>query len=95
MIALSALFIIFFFGGYSLLPGLGMIPTDSPFVLPILQAASFIIKIAAMIWIFVWVRWTLPRFRYDQLMDLGWKRLLPLGIVNLIVTVLFVYFRNQ
>ena len=94
MIALSALFIIFFFGGYSILPGLDLISSESPFVLPLLQATSFIIKIAMMIWIFVWVRWTLPRFRYDQLMDLGWRRLLPLGIVNLIVTVLFVYFRN-
>ena len=94
MIALSALFIIFFFGGYSLLPGMELIPTNSAFVLPLLQAVSFIMKIAIMIWIFVWVRWTLPRFRYDQLMDLGWRRLLPLGIVNLIVTVLFVYFRN-
>ncbi|MGZ3856845.1 MAG: NADH-quinone oxidoreductase subunit H, partial [Bacteriovorax sp.] len=54
-----------------------------------------VIKIACMIWFFVWVRWTLPRFRYDQLMNLGWERLLPLGIANLIVTVLFVYFRNQ
>lgn len=95
MLALSALFIIFFFGGYSLLPGLDLIPTDNAFVLPVLQAVSFITKIAIMVWIFVWVRWTLPRFRYDQLMDLGWKRLLPLGLVNLIVTVLFVYFRNQ
>lgn len=95
MLALSALFIIFFFGGYSLLPGLDLIPTDNAFVLPALQAISFITKIAIMVWIFVWVRWTLPRFRYDQLMDLGWKRLLPLGLVNLIVTVLFVYFRNQ
>lgn len=95
MIALSALFIILFFGGYSLLPGLDLIPTDNAFVLPLLQAISLITKIAIMVWIFVWVRWTLPRFRYDQLMDLGWRRLLPLGIVNLIVTVLFVYFRNQ
>lgn len=95
MIALSALFIILFFGGYSLLPGLDLIPTDNAFVLPVLQVISLITKIAIMVWIFVWVRWTLPRFRYDQLMDLGWRRLLPLGIVNLIVTVLFVYFRNQ
>ena len=95
MIALSALFIIFFFGGYSLLPGLDLIPLNSPFLLPLLQATSLIVKIAVMVWIFVWVRWTLPRFRYDQLMDLGWQRLLPLGIVNLIATVLFVYFRNQ
>jgi NADH-quinone oxidoreductase subunit H len=95
MIALSALFIILFFGGYSLLPGLDLIPINNAFVLPLLQAISLITKIAVMIWIFVWVRWTLPRFRYDQLMDLGWQRLLPLGIVNLIVTVLFVYFRKQ
>jgi len=94
MIALSALFIILFFGGYSLLPGMELIANKSPILLVALQAVSFIIKIALMIWFFVWVRWTLPRFRYDQLMNLGWERLLPLGIANLIVTVLFVYFRN-
>ncbi len=94
MITLSALFIILFFGGYSLLPGLEMIVNFAPSLLVPLQAASFIFKIAFMIWFFVWVRWTLPRLRYDQLMDLGWERLLPLGIANLIVTVLFVYFRN-
>lgn len=95
MIALSMIFIILFFGGYSLLPGMDLIPTSSPFVLPILQMVSLVIKVALMIWFFVWVRWTFPRFRYDQLMHLGWERLLPLGLVNLIVTVLFVYFRNQ
>jgi NADH-quinone oxidoreductase subunit H len=95
MITLSALFIIMFFGGYNLLPGLDLIVLEVPALLVFLQAASFVFKIACMIWFFVWVRWTLPRFRYDQLMDLGWERLLPLGVVNLIVTVLFVYFRNQ
>lgn len=95
MIALSALFIIMFFGGYSLLPGLDLIAENLPVVTPLLQLASLVIKVAAMVWFFVWVRWTLPRFRYDQLMNLGWERLLPLGILNLIVTVLFVYFRNQ
>ncbi|MBC7428423.1 MAG: NADH-quinone oxidoreductase subunit NuoH [Bacteriovorax sp.] len=94
MIALSALFIILFFGGYSILPGLDMIP-QSPIITPILQMGSLTIKIAMMIWFFVWVRWTLPRFRYDQLMDIGWQRLLPLGIINLIATVLITYFRNQ
>ena len=94
MIALSALFIILFFGGYSILPGLDLI-TPSPIVTPLLQVGSLIIKISAMIWFFVWVRWTLPRFRYDQLMDIGWQRLLPLGILNLIATVLITYFRNQ
>lgn len=95
MIALSALFIILFFGGYSLLPGLDLLALNAPAVTPLLQLASLIIKIAVMIWFFVWVRWTFPRFRYDQLMNLGWERLLPLGLLNLIVTVLFVYFRNK
>jgi len=95
MIALSALFIIMFFGGYSLLPGFDLIAGNNPTLIVLLQVASLTIKIALMIWFFVWVRWTLPRFRYDQLMNLGWERLLPLGIANLIVTVLFVYFRNR
>jgi NADH-quinone oxidoreductase subunit H len=95
MIALSALFIIMFFGGYGVLPGLEGLAAKSPYLLMLLQVGSFIFKIGCMIWFFVWVRWTLPRFRYDQLMNLGWERLLPLGIANLIVTVLFVYFRNQ
>ena len=38
------------------------------------------------LWIFVWVRWTLPRFRYDHLMDLGWKTMLPWALANVIVT---------
>ncbi|MCR9063634.1 MAG: NADH-quinone oxidoreductase subunit NuoH [Cytophagales bacterium] len=46
----------------------------------------FFAKIFAFIFLFMWVRWTLPRFRYDQLMDLGWKGLIPLAIVNLIIT---------
>jgi NADH-quinone oxidoreductase subunit H len=94
MIALSALFIILFFGGYGVLPGLDLIAAKSPLLMVLMQAGSLVIKIALMIWFFVWVRWTLPRFRYDQLMNLGWERLLPLGIANLIFTVLFVYYRN-
>lgn len=57
-----------------------------------LQAITFIIKILCMCWVFIWVRWTLPRFRYDQLMGLGWKGMLPLAILNLVVTAVVMLF---
>ncbi len=47
-------------------------------------------KIVVFLWIFIWVRWTLPRFRYDQLMDLGWKTMLPWALVNTILTAIVV-----
>ena len=50
-----------------------------------LSVASFLFKLLFVCWVFVWVRWTLPRFRYDQLMKLGWKILLPLALGNLLV----------
>ncbi len=52
------------------------------------QIAMFVAKVVFFAWLFIWVRWTLPRFRYDQLMHLGWKVLLPLSIANLVVTAL-------
>jgi len=94
MIVLSALFILLFFGGYNLLPGLSYIVEQAPLTLYFFQFLSLFIKVAIMIWIFIWVRWSIPRFRYDQLMDLGWKRLLPLGIANLIITVAVVHLKG-
>lgn len=52
----------------------------------VIQVATFAIKLLLMNFVFVWVRWTLPRFRYDQLQDLGWKVLMPLAIANIVVT---------
>jgi NADH-quinone oxidoreductase subunit H len=46
----------------------------------------FVIKLAVLLFIYLWLRWTLPRFRYDQLMSFGWKVLLPLATVNLLAT---------
>ncbi len=58
----------------------------SPFVTTIIQFFTLGAKIVFMIFFYIWVRWTLPRFRYDQLMNMGWKMMLPLSIVNIIVT---------
>jgi NADH-quinone oxidoreductase subunit H len=46
----------------------------------------FALKVAALIFVFIWLRWTFPRFRYDQLMAFGWKVLLPLSLLNIVVT---------
>jgi NADH-quinone oxidoreductase subunit H len=52
----------------------------------ILKTLVLMGKVGIMILFIMWIRWTLPRFRYDQLMDLAWKSLLPLAIVNLVLT---------
>ena len=54
------------------------------------QILMFLIKLTFFCWFFIWVRWSLPRFRYDQLMRLGWKTLLPLSFINIFVTALVI-----
>jgi NADH-quinone oxidoreductase subunit H len=53
---------------------------------------SFLLKTGFWLFVYIWVRWTLPRFRYDQLMDLGWKTLLPWALANLALTTVLVFF---
>jgi NADH-quinone oxidoreductase subunit H len=79
MIVVSALTVTLFFGGWSL-PGY----EPHGWVGVIVSALVFFVKTAFFVWIFIWVRWTLPRFRYDQLMRLGWKALLPIALANLL-----------
>jgi NADH-quinone oxidoreductase subunit H len=49
-------------------------------------------KVSFMLFVFLWIRWTIPRFRYDQLMNLGWKKLIPLALVNMIITAAVLLF---
>ena len=62
----------------------------SPLLTSILQVLTFGIKVVFMILFFIWVRWSVPRFRYDQLMNLGWKVMLPLSLVNIVVTAIVI-----
>jgi NADH-quinone oxidoreductase subunit H len=84
MITASALVVTLFFGGW-MIPFVST-PEPSPWWLSLLEVAAFVLKVAVLLFLFVWVRWTVPRFRYDQLMMLGWKVLLPLALLNIFVT---------
>ena len=79
MTVASALITVLFLGGWNL-PWIDIPFSGWPGAL--LAMAVFSIKVASLLWFFVWVRWTLPRFRYDQLMALGWKVMIPLAVLN-------------
>jgi NADH-quinone oxidoreductase subunit H len=86
----SAVMATLFFGGYNF-PFMHHLGLSENWV-TILGVIALFIKIFFFIFFFMWVRWTLPRFRYDQLMDLGWKALIPLAIANIIITGLVMNF---
>ena len=84
MITASALIVTLFLGGWQ-------IPFLQTLGLPalwesIFQVLAFVAKVAAVLFFFIWIRWTIPRFRYDQLMNLGWKVMLPLALLNVAIT---------
>ncbi|WP_432710764.1 NADH-quinone oxidoreductase subunit NuoH [Pedobacter sp.] len=86
MFVSSAVIATLYFGGYNY-PGMDWVLLNvGPVIGPIIGTLVLFIKIFAFIFFFMWVRWTIPRFRYDQLMHLGWKVLIPLAIANIIVT---------
>jgi NADH-quinone oxidoreductase subunit H len=84
VIVLSSLAVTLFFGGWQV-PWLGALKL-APWAVTVLQVLAFNLKVFFFCWLQVLVRWTYPRFRYDQLMDFGWKVLVPLGVVNILVT---------
>src|SRR5213076_2304501 len=89
----SMSFALFFMAEYINMVTVSAVATDlflggwhGPFLPESLGWIWFLIKVAAILFFYVWMRWTLPRYRYDQLMRFGWKFLLPLAVVNLLVT---------
>lgn len=91
MTTVSALTVALFLGGWQFLPFVTWadvgIDIEQFFMIPSLW---FLAKIGVLLFFFVWVRWTIPRFRYDQLMNLGWKTLIPIGIFNLVIVAAYV-----
>ncbi|MFN0277568.1 MAG: NADH-quinone oxidoreductase subunit NuoH [Pyrinomonadaceae bacterium] len=94
MFTVSVMCTVLFLGGWYV-PGLGHIlePGSIPYAL--VSHVAFIGKICAFLFFYIWVRGTLPRFRFDQLMNFGWKFLLPVALANVIVTIVVVYFLNR
>jgi NADH-quinone oxidoreductase subunit H len=89
----SMSFAMFFLAEYINMVTVSAVATDlflggwhGPFLPESLGWIWFLLKVSAILFFYVWMRWTLPRYRYDQLMAFGWKVLLPLAVVNLLVT---------
>lgn len=102
MMIASGLMATFFFGGYSIwsftpqevyqwLYGLVGSEQLANILNTVVHFLSYNIKFAIFLWIFIWVRWTLPRFRYDQLMDIGWKTMLPWALANAMLTAAVIF----
>jgi len=93
MFVSSVIMATLFFGGYD-------IPFLNEATLPVNVAAllgvlALMAKVVFFLFVFMWVRWTIPRFRYDQLMNLGWKGLIPLSLINMIVTAALVLLKSN
>src|ERR1039458_1856917 len=93
MIASSAMMVTLFFGGWTL-PCFGLDQTATTLLAGIAHILVFIAKMLFFMVVFIWVRWMFPRFRYDQLMDLGWRRFLPPALVNILVTAIWLWMKS-
>jgi NADH-quinone oxidoreductase subunit H len=82
-----------FFGGYDI-PFLNE-ATLSPNIAALVGIIALMAKVCCFLFFFMWVRWTIPRFRYDQLMNLGWRVLIPLALVNMLATGALVLLKNN
>jgi len=92
MVVLSALIVTLFLGGWQL-PFVDITQfIENQYICALIGFSVFFGKVFFFLWFFVWTRWTFPRFRFDQIMRLGWKVLFPLGLLNLLVTALFVLY---
>ncbi len=88
MFTMSAVIVTLFLGGWSF-PGIdNLLPLAQygMFIVGVVSVAIFLTKVAVIMFFFIWVRWTLPRVRWDQLMKMGWQVLIPLALLNILIT---------
>ena len=92
VIMAAAMMVTLFLGGWSL-PWFGLDQPAAPDQIGggLLHIGIFLGKTVILVLVVMWVRWMWPRFRYDQLMDLGWRRFIPLALVNIVITALMLY----
>ena len=90
MILASAMMVTLFFGGWTL-PWFGLDQPAATLTGGLVHILIFLAKVFVFLFGFIWVRWMWPRFRYDQLMDLGWCRFLPLALANILVTAVILW----
>lgn len=91
MITMASILVVLFLGGWYFT---GIVDVnDHSLFMGIITMAVFAVKVAVILFIYIWVRWTLPRFRWDQLMKLGWKVFIPLALVNIVITGLIIVLK--
>jgi NADH-quinone oxidoreductase subunit H len=93
MIAAAAMMVTLFFGGWTL-PFWGLDHPAATLGQGIAHILVFVVKMLLFMVVFIWVRWMWPRFRYDQLMDLGWRRFVPLALANILVTAIVLWMES-
>lgn len=94
MFTVSMMCTVLFLGGWYV-PGLSHLFEVGSIPYALVSHVAFIGKICAFLFLYIWIRGTLPRFRFDQLMNFGWKFLLPVALGNVILTIVIVYFLNR
>ncbi|HRZ99967.1 MAG TPA: NADH-quinone oxidoreductase subunit NuoH [Candidatus Paceibacterota bacterium] len=92
MIMLSAMTVTLFLGGWTL-PFAGLDRPATTLTVGLLHIGIFLAKVIALVCFMIWVRWMLPRFRFDQLMDLGWRRMIPVGLANIVIYAVILWMR--
>jgi NADH-quinone oxidoreductase subunit H len=93
MILVSAMMVTLFFGGWTL-PWFGLDQPATDLIHGVLHIGIFLGKVFLFLVLFVWIRWMWPRFRYDQLMDLGWRKFIPVALANILVTAIWLWWRS-